>query len=179
MFLFIELVHVYNFQSQIYKANDRISVSFIALSQPCLFLTYCLHLQKLLSSLVVFSTCVFVVIQTTCAMLLFLMLRFRQSLLVFWAGACMLSSGYSLPHHIQCPSPHTVQPTVVSAYPGKIPLSLRVRWAHTELIPCLFKSSITWCGQGLTCPPCLDYRHSPTMPGCMWYRGLNPEPPTC
>lgn len=104
MFLFIELVYVYNFQSQIYKANNRISVSFVALSQPCLFLTYCLHLQNLLA-LWVFFPRVFVVLQTTCAVLLFLTLCFRQSLLVFHAGACMLSSGNSVPHHIRALRP--------------------------------------------------------------------------
>lgn len=123
MFLFIELVYVYNFQSQIYKAIIRISVSFVALSQPCLFLTYCLHLRNLLALWLFFSTCVFVVLQTTCATLLFLTLRFRQSLLVFRAGACMLSSGNSVPHHIRA-----LHPTLFSQ-PWSVFSQERYHWA--------------------------------------------------
>lgn len=168
MFLFIELVYVYNFQSQIYKANNRIPVSFVALSQPSLFLTYCPHLQKLLA-LWLFCPHVSLSSCKPCVRRCFSLRCFRRSLLGFCAGVCVLSSGYSVPHHIQGPSPHTAQPTVLSAYPGQISLSLHVRWADTESLPCLFKSSISWYDQGLTCPSCLHYRHSPTMPGCMGY----------
>lgn len=107
MFLFIELVYVYNFQSQIYKANNRISVSFVALRQPCLFLTYCLHLQNLLALWLFFSTCLRSSPNHVCdAAFPYAVLQTVPSSLPCWSVYAELWKLCTPPH--PCPSPHTV-----------------------------------------------------------------------